>query len=91
MLLVVRRDIGNEKNCFTLFPSKTEIERRSKFGNSFEKVLAARHPIDAWKNTACCVYRSNFLMMKNICSEHVEDILDFKLLPCFECGTISFG
>jgi len=26
-------------------------------------VLVARHPKDAWKNTICCVYRNNLLMM----------------------------
>jgi len=28
-------------------------------------VLAARHLIDEWYNTVCCVYRNNLLMMKN--------------------------
>jgi len=27
--------------------------------------LAARHSIDAWQNTVCYVYRSDFLMMIN--------------------------
>jgi hypothetical protein len=27
-------------------------------------VLVARYPKDAWKNTICCMYRNNLLMMK---------------------------
>jgi len=28
-------------------------------------VLMAKHRIDAWKTTVCCVYRNDLLMMNN--------------------------
>jgi len=39
------------------------------------EVIAARHPIDAWYNTVCCVYRSNLLIMNDYFFETCRDSL----------------
>jgi hypothetical protein len=33
------------------------------FAMNLWSVLAATHPIDAWKNTTCCVYKNSLLVM----------------------------